>query len=71
MCYTPSGYENNGVGFNQLDTDKRYSYIKLYIASDNIVVSQFTKGNRKIIENKSVSSIGSSEVDDFAFADTL
>lgn len=71
MCYTPSGYENNGVGFNQLDTDKRYSYIKLYIASDNIIVSQFTKGNRKIIENKSVSSIGSSEVDDFAFADTL
>lgn len=71
MCYTPSGYENNGVGFNQLDTDKRYSYIKLYIASDNIVVSQFTKGNRKIIENKSVSSIGSSEIDDFAFADTL
>lgn len=71
MCYTPSGYENNGVGFNQLDTDKRYSYIKLYIASDNIVVSQFTKGNRKIIKNKSVSSIGSSEVEDFAFADTL
>lgn len=71
MCYTPSGYENNGVGFNQLNTDKRYSYIKLYIASDNIVVSQFTKGNRKIIENKSVSSIGSSEIDDFAFADTL
>lgn len=71
MCYTPSGYENNGVGFNQLDTDKRYSYIKLYIASDNIVVSQFTKGNRKIIKNKSVSSIGSSEIDDFAFADTL
>lgn len=71
MCYTPSGYENDGVGFNQLDTDKRYSYIKLYIASDNIVVSQFTKGNRKIIENKSVSSIGPSEIDDFAFADTL
>ena len=71
MCYTPSGYENNGVGFNQLDTDKRYSYIKLYIASDNIVVSQFTKGNRKIIENKSVSSISPSEIDDFAFADTL
>lgn len=71
MCYTPSGYENNGVGFNQLDTDKRYSYIKLYIASDNIVVSQFAKGSRKIIKNKSVSSIGSSEIDDFAFADTL
>lgn len=71
MCYTPSGYENNGVGFNQLDTDKRYSYIKLYIASDNIVVSQFAEGSRKIIKNKSVSSIGSSEIDDFAFADTL
>ena len=71
MCYTPSGYENNGVGFNQLDTDKRYSYIKLYIASDNIVVSQFTENNRKIIKDKSVSSIGSAEIEDFAFADTL
>lgn len=71
MCFTPSGYENDGVGFNQLDTNKRYSYIKLYIASDNIAVSQFTENNRKIIKNKSVSSIGSAEVEDFAFADTL
>ena len=66
-----TGYEKNGVGFNQLDTNKRYSYIKLYIASDNIVVSKFAGGCREIINNTSVSSIGSAEVEDFAFADTM